>query len=74
MDDKVDVVPLVEVVDKVYSFVIPSLGIAHGDEADDRLAFTLGFYLCDIMLVDICRTTDACVVWMIVYHVATAYA
>ena len=72
MDHEIYVVPLIEVVYKIDSFVIPALGVTHCHEAERCLALAVFFYLLDVVCVDVCLSADVHIVRMVVYQVAAA--
>ena len=73
MDDKIYIIPFIKVIDKVQGLIIPTLGVTHSDKTNSCLILAIGLYLFYITIIYICLTTDADIIRMVIYHIATAH-
>ena len=70
MNHKIHVIALIQVADEVARGVIPTLRIAHRDEANRGLALAVGLNAGDVGGVDIGLSADAHVVGVVINHIA----
>ena len=69
MNDKIDIISLIQVIYKIYGFVIPALGVAHRNKTDSIFSQTVMLYLFDMVGVYIGFSIYPYIIRMIVYHV-----
>ena len=68
VNDKIDVIPLVQVIHEIYGLVIPALRVAHRDKADGVFPQTIAFYLFDVVGIYVGFSIYSDIVRVVVYH------